>query len=42
MLLKLKQEASFYPTWVQSEAEKDKYIDEYKQFGRIIQGINVK
>jgi predicted transcriptional regulator len=31
MFLKLKQEASGYPSWVQSEADKDKYIEGYRR-----------
>ena len=31
MFLKLKQESSDYPTWVQSEAVKDRYIEEYRR-----------
>jgi len=30
MFLKLKQESSGYPSWVQSEADKDKYIEDYR------------
>ena len=30
MFLKLKQESSGYPSWFQSEADKDKYIDKYR------------
>jgi hypothetical protein len=31
MFLKLKQESSGYPSWVQSEAEKDRYIEVYRR-----------
>ena len=31
MFLKLKQEASGYPSWVQSEADEDKYIADYRR-----------
>ena len=31
MFLKLKQESSGYPSWVQSEADKDKYIEDYRR-----------
>jgi len=31
MYLKFKQESSGYPSWVQSEAEKDKYIEDYRR-----------
>jgi hypothetical protein len=31
MFLKLKQETSGYPSWVQSEAEKNKYIEDYRR-----------
>lgn len=31
MLLKLKQESSGYSSWVQSEADNDKYIEEYRR-----------
>ena len=31
MFLKLKQESSGYPSWVQSEADKDRYIEEYRR-----------
>jgi G:T-mismatch repair DNA endonuclease (very short patch repair protein) len=31
MFLKLKQKASGYPAWVQSEADKDKYIEDYRR-----------
>ena len=31
MSLKLKQESSGYPSWVQSEVDKDKYIDDYRR-----------
>jgi len=31
MFLKLKQESSSYPSWVQSEEHKDKYIEEYRR-----------
>ena len=31
MFLKLKQESSGYPSWVQSEAEKDTYIEDYRR-----------
>jgi len=30
MFLKLKQESSGYPSWVRSEADKDKYIVDYR------------
>jgi hypothetical protein len=30
MFLKLKQESYGYPSWVQSEADKDKYIEDYR------------
>jgi hypothetical protein len=28
-MLKIKQEASGYPAWVESEEEKDRYIQDY-------------
>jgi hypothetical protein len=31
MFLKLKQESSGYPAWVQSEADKDNYIEDYRR-----------
>jgi hypothetical protein len=31
MFLKLKQEASGYPSWVQSEAQKNEYIEDYRR-----------
>jgi len=31
MLLKLKQDSSGYPSWVQSEAVKDKYIEDHRR-----------
>ena len=31
MFLKLKQESSDYPSWVQSEEDKDRYIEEYRR-----------
>ena len=31
MFLKLKQESCGYPSWVQSEADKDKYIEDYRR-----------
>ena len=31
MFLKLKQESSSYPSWVQSEDDKDKYIQDYRR-----------
>jgi hypothetical protein len=31
MFLKLKQESSGYPSWVQTEEDKDKYIEEYRR-----------
>ena len=31
MFLKLKQESSGYPSWVQCEADKDKYIEVYRR-----------
>jgi hypothetical protein len=31
MFLKLKQESSGYPSWVQSEENKDKYIEDYRR-----------
>jgi len=31
MFLKLKQESSGYPSWVQSEDDKDKYIVDYRR-----------
>jgi hypothetical protein len=31
MFLKLKQESSGYPSWVQSEEDKDRYIEEYRR-----------
>ena len=31
MFLKLKQESSGYPSWVQSEADNDRYIEEYRR-----------
>jgi len=31
MFLKLKQESSGYPSWVQSEEDRDRYIDEYRR-----------
>jgi len=30
MFLKLKQESSGYPSWVQNEKNKDKYIEDYR------------
>ena len=35
MFLKLKQESSGYPSWVQSEDDKNRYIEDY----RLAQGI---
>ena len=37
--LKLKQESSGYPSWVQSEADKDKYIKGYRRAEGISQFI---
>jgi hypothetical protein len=31
MFLKLKQESSGYPAWVQSDEDRDSYIEEYTQ-----------
>jgi hypothetical protein len=31
MFLKLKQESSGYPSWVQCEDDKDKYIEVYRR-----------
>jgi hypothetical protein len=31
MVLKLKQESSGYPSWVQSEGQKDEYIEDYRR-----------
>jgi hypothetical protein len=31
MFLKLKQESSGYPAWVQTEDDRDKYIEEYRR-----------
>jgi hypothetical protein len=31
MFLKLKQESSGYPSWVQSEGQKDEYIEDYRR-----------
>jgi hypothetical protein len=31
MFPKLKQEASGYPSWVQSEADEDRYIEDYRR-----------
>jgi len=31
MFLKLKQESSSYPSWVQSEENKDIYIEDYRR-----------
>jgi hypothetical protein len=31
MFLKLKQESSGYPAWVQTEDDQDKYIEEYRR-----------
>ena len=31
MFLKLKQESSGFPSWVQSEDDKDRYIDDYRR-----------
>jgi len=31
MFLKLKQESSDYPSWDQSEEDKDKYIEDYRR-----------
>ena len=31
MFLKLKQESSGYPSWVQSEEKKDQYIEDYRR-----------
>jgi len=31
MFLKLKHESSGYPSWVQSDADKDKYIEGYRR-----------
>ena len=36
MFLKLKQEASGYPSWVQSEEDKNKYIEDYRRAGGIV------
>jgi len=35
MFLKLKQESSGFPSWVQNEADKDKYIEDYRRAERI-------
>ena len=35
MFLKLKQESSGYPSYVQSEEDKDKYIEDYRRAERI-------
>ena len=35
MFLKQKQETSGYPSWVQSEAEQAKYIEDYRRAERI-------
>jgi len=37
MFLKLKQESTGYPSWVQSEEHKNKYIDDYWR----AEGINL-
>ena len=31
MFLKLKQESAGYTSWVQSEADRDKYIEDYRR-----------
>jgi len=31
MFLKLKQESSDYPSWVQSDEDKEKYIEDYRR-----------
>jgi hypothetical protein len=31
MFLKLKQESSGFPSWVQSENDKDRYIEDYRR-----------
>jgi len=31
MFLKLKEESSVYPLWVQSEDDKDRYIEDYRR-----------
>jgi len=36
MFLKLKQESSGYPSWVQSEADKDKCIEDYRRAAGIV------
>ena len=38
MFLKLKQEVSGYPSWVQGEADKDKYIEDYRRVKGIALG----
>jgi endo-1,4-beta-mannosidase len=35
MFLKLKQESSGYPSWGQSEEDKDRYIEDYRRAERI-------
>ena len=35
IFLILKQESSGYPSWVQSAADKDRYIEEYRRAERI-------
>jgi hypothetical protein len=36
MFLKLKQESSGYPAWVQIENDKDRYIEEYRRAEGIV------
>jgi len=36
MFLKLKQESNGYPSWVQCEADKDKYIEDYRRAEGIV------
>ena len=41
MFLKLRHESSGYPSWVQSEVDKDTYIEDYgRRRNSFIQGIN--
>jgi len=38
MFLKLEKGSSDYPSWVQTEADKDRYIEEYRRAEGIVPG----
>jgi len=42
MLLKLKQESSSYPSWIQSVADKLKYVEDYRRLGVALDKASVK